>query len=112
MANEYKEKAGEEPSFKNTSRTRSLKNLEKKEVVKMPSGFKMAKNITKSIANTTKAALQGKEIIAKSELYSKRTSICRSCPWFSAKGERCQKCGCVVPLKAYFSQEKWPIDKW
>ena len=49
MANEYKEKAGEEPSFKNTSRTRSLKNLEKKEVVKMPSGFKMAKNITKSM---------------------------------------------------------------
>ena len=112
MDNEYIEKVGEGPSLKNTTRVRSLKNLEKKEHPKMPSGFQIAKNFTKSMPKTAKAAVEGKEVVAKSELYSKRTSICRSCPWFSEKGERCQKCGCVIPLKAYFSQEKCPIGKW
>jgi len=112
MANEYTEKVGEGPSSENNARIRSLKSLEKKDQVKMPSGYQMVKNITKSIAKTAKAATQGKEIVTKSELYSKRTSICRSCPWFSEKGERCQKCGCVIPLKAYFHQEKCPVGKW
>ena len=112
MDNEYIERVEERPSSKNTTRVRSLKNLEKKEQPKMPNRFQMAKNFTKSMAKTAKAVVEGKEVVAKSELYSKRTSICRSCPWFSEKGERCQKCGCVIPLKAYYAQEKCPVGKW
>ena len=78
----------------------------------MPNRFQMAKNFTKSMAKTAKAVVEGKEVVAKSELYSKRTSICRSCPWFSEKGDRVQKCGFVIPLKAYFAQEKCTVGKW
>lgn len=112
MDKPYKEDINSAPYSHNNIRTRSLKNLEKKEAVKMPSGFQMAKNFTKSMIGTAKAATQGKEIVAKPETYSKRVSICRSCPWFSQKSERCQKCGCVIPLKAYFAQEKCPVEKW
>lgn len=112
MADEYTEEVGSRSVSTNTTRIRSLKNLEKKEEPKMPSGFQMAKNLTKSIAKTGKAALQGKKVIASTNLSSSRTAICKGCPWFTSKGERCQKCGCVVPLKVYFSEEKCPIGKW
>jgi hypothetical protein len=112
MDDRYTEKLGDSRSSISDNRVRSLKNLEKKQEIRMPSGFQMAKNFTKSMVKTAKSAAQGKEIVAKSELYSKRTSVCRSCPWFSEKGERCQKCGCVIPLKAYFAQEKCPVGKW
>lgn len=112
MDDKYIERLDSEPDSITNNRIRSFKNLEKKEKPKMPSGFQMAKNFTKSIAKTAKSVVEGKEVIAKSELYSERTSICRSCPWFSEKGDRCQKCGCVIPLKAYFAQEKCPVGKW
>lgn len=112
MGKEYKEEVGRWESFNKNGRLRVLKNLKTEEKIEKPSKIQMAKNFTRSIAKTAKAITRGEEIVAKSELYSKRTSICRSCPWFSGKGERCQKCGCIVPLKAYFNKEKCPIGKW
>jgi len=112
MDDKYIEEVGSRPVSKNTTRIRSLKNLEKKEEPKMPSGFQMVKNLTKSIAKTGKAALRGDKVIADTDLSASRTAICKGCPWFVPKGERCQKCGCVIPLKVYFSEEKCPIGKW
>ncbi|SVD72124.1 uncharacterized protein METZ01_LOCUS424978, partial [marine metagenome] len=88
------------------------KNIDKTKELKMPSKLEMAKNVAKSIGKTTKAALSGMEVVAGAELVEKRTRICRGCPWFVAKGQRCAKCGCVVPLKAYFKEEQCPIGKW
>jgi hypothetical protein len=96
-----------------SSRQRSsFKNIDKTKELKMPSKLEMAKSIAKSIKRTTKAGLSGMEIVAGAELVEKRTSICRACPWFIPKGQRCAKCGCVVPLKAYFKEEGCPIGKW
>ena len=80
--------------------------------IKMPSRVAMAKNLSKSLLNTAKAAVSGDKVIASSSLASQRMSICKSCPWFVSRGQRCSKCGCVVPLKAYFEEERCPIGKW
>ena len=95
----------------NRKRT-SFKKIDKKEKLKMPSKIEMAKSLAKSVGKTAKAALTGMEVVAGGELLEKRTSICRACPWFIPKGQRCAKCGCVVPLKAYFREEECPIGRW
>ena len=78
----------------------------------MPSKKAMAKNLGKSLVKTVKAAATGKGIVASSDLALQRASICKACPWFVAKGQRCSKCGCVVPLKIYFEEEECPIKRW
>jgi len=98
-------------SVKNRERP-SFKKIDKKEELKMPSKTEMAKNLAKSIGRTASAALKGLDVVSGAELVEKRTSVCRTCPWFVAKGQRCAKCGCVVPLKAYFVEEACPIGKW
>ena len=76
-----------------------LKNINNSKELKMPSKKDMAKNLGKSIIKSAKALATGKSVVASPDLASQRSSICRSCPWFVPKGERCAKCGCVVPLK-------------
>ncbi|MAH47975.1 hypothetical protein CMI37_19290 [Candidatus Pacearchaeota archaeon] len=80
--------------------------------IEMPSRMAMAKNLSKSLINTAKTAVTGGKVIASTNLASQRMSICKACPWFVAKGQRCSKCGCVVPLKVYFEEEQCPIKKW
>ena len=92
--------------------TREPKVSKKSNKIKMPSRITMARNLGKSLLNTAKAAVSGDKVIASTELASQRMSVCRSCPWFVSKGQRCAKCGCVVPLKTYFEEEKCPINKW
>jgi len=89
-----------------------LKNTNNPEEIKMPRKRDMAKSLGKSIIKTAKAAVTGDKIIASSDLALQRTSICKGCPWFVSKGQRCAKCGCVVPLKVYFEEEECPIKKW
>jgi hypothetical protein len=90
----------------------SFKNIDKNQKLEMPSKLEMVKSVAKSIGKTARAALSGMEVVSGAELVEKRTSICRACPWFVPKGQRCAKCGCVVPLKAYFKEEECPIGKW
>jgi hypothetical protein len=92
--------------------TREPKILKKSNKIKMPSRMTMAKNLSKSLLSTAKAAVSGDKIIASTGLASQRMSICKSCPWFVSKGQRCAKCGCVVPMKVYFEEEECPIKKW
>jgi hypothetical protein len=89
-----------------------LKNINNSKELKMPSKKDMAKNLGKSIIKSAKAIATGNKVVASPDLASQRSSICRSCPWFVSKGERCAKCGCVVPLKVYFEEEECPIKKW
>jgi len=97
----------------NKNRTREIikKDL-KKEEVKLPTKLQMAKNASRSLLNTTKALVSGDKVVATIEERERRTSICKSCSWYIEKIQRCAKCGCVVPLKTYFSEESCPVDKW
>lgn len=112
MADSYVEAVGTEDDLVENRERPSFKNIDKTKELKMPSKLEMAKGIAESIGRTTKAALSGMEVVAGVGLVEKRTSICRACPWFVAKGQRCAKCGCVVPLKAYFKEERCPVGKW
>ena len=95
------------------SRIREVnKKIKKTEVAKMPGKLEMAKNLAKSASNITKAAIAGEGLVASVDLVSERMNICKACPWFVSKGQRCAKCGCVVPMKAYFSKEKCPVGRW
>ena len=89
-----------------------LKNINNSTELKMPSKAAMVKNLGKSLLKTAKAVVKGGEVVASSGLALQRMSICRACPWFEPKGQRCAKCGCVVPLKVYFKEEECPIKKW
>jgi len=112
MFGSYVEAAGAENELVDGRQRSSFKKIDKNKKLEMPSKPQMAKNLAKSLGRTAKAALSGVEILSGAELVEKRTSICRACPWFVPKGQRCAKCGCVVPLKAYFKEEECPIGRW
>lgn len=46
------------------------------------------------------------------EIFNNRMEICRSCPLFNSKENRCNECGCFLNIKASWNSEKCPIDKW
>jgi len=96
-----------------SNRSRTIKNFKKQESEKrLPSKTEMAANLAKSFARNTKAALSGDSLVAEPEVKSRRMDICKACAWFIKDSQRCSKCGCIVPLKAYLAQESCPIGKW
>ena len=98
---------------KTSNRSRDIKNLNKEEQEKkLPSKVEMASNLAKSLVKNTKAALPGDDLIAPPEGKNRRMDLCRACAWFMKDTQRCSKCVCVVPLKAYLAQESCPIEKW
>ena len=42
----------------------------------------------------------------------RRLSICRECPYFVQRTERCRKCGCFMKLKTKLERAHCPIGKW
>lgn len=46
------------------------------------------------------------------ELKEYRLSICKTCPFFNHRQQRCKKCGCIMTLKTTLERAKCPIDKW
>ncbi len=108
----YTEKVGLGASPIPSRKRECNKKIKETEVAKMPSKFEMAKNFTKSVGNIAKSAVAGEGLVASASLVSERMSTCKACPWFVPKGQRCAKCGCVVPLKAYFANEKCPVGRW
>ncbi len=46
------------------------------------------------------------------ELIEQRLAICKVCPAFRPKTQRCSKCGCFMQLKSTLKQAKCPIGKW
>ena len=43
---------------------------------------------------------------------SKRIDICMGCEFFVKNGERCNKCGCYMNIKARLQASKCPVGKW
>jgi uncharacterized paraquat-inducible protein A len=46
------------------------------------------------------------------EVIEQRLEICKVCPAFRPKTQRCSKCGCFMQLKATLTLAKCPIGKW
>lgn len=46
------------------------------------------------------------------DLAAERLDICRSCPYFVAKLEKCTRCGCLMRLKTKLKNAHCPINKW
>ena len=44
--------------------------------------------------------------------YERRMTLCRACPLYDEKQNRCRKCGCRLKGKARFKAGKCPIQKW
>jgi len=47
--------------------------------------------------------------------YAARMDICRACEFrkdFAAGALQCTQCGCFMNLKAHFSGQKCPVNKW
>jgi uncharacterized paraquat-inducible protein A len=46
------------------------------------------------------------------DIIEQRLEICKVCPAFRPKTQRCSKCGCFMQLKATLTLAKCPIGKW
>jgi len=46
------------------------------------------------------------------EEFERRMDLCRACPLYDKKQNRCRKCGCRLKGKARFKAGKCPIQKW
>lgn len=49
---------------------------------------------------------------SESEETARRLDICKTCPFFLARSERCSKCGCFMRLKTTLKQASCPVGKW
>lgn len=49
---------------------------------------------------------------SEEELKEERLAICRQCPYFYAKLQKCRKCGCIMPLKTRLKNASCPVHKW
>jgi len=45
-------------------------------------------------------------------MVERRINICKNCPELRPLVHQCKQCGCVMPVKVWFSGMKCPIDKW
>jgi hypothetical protein len=46
------------------------------------------------------------------EIVEYRLNICKQCPHFYAKLQKCLKCGCFMKLKTRLHNAHCPIKKW
>lgn len=49
---------------------------------------------------------------SKEDLVEYRLNICRQCPHFYAKLQKCTKCGCFMKLKTRLEKAHCPVGKW
>jgi hypothetical protein len=77
-----------------------------------PSKLQMAKNLGNSIVRNIKSVAAGNPLKISDEESSIRLEICKSCEFFNANAQRCNKCGCNMAVKTYLKAEKCPVGKW
>ena len=65
----------------------------------------------RNLAETAKDVARDPRWVNESE-YERRMTICRACPLYDKKQNRCRKCGCKLKGKARFRAGKCPIQKW
>ena len=46
------------------------------------------------------------------EIAKARYNICKGCSSFSELTKICKECGCFMPVKTKFKNNKCPLDKW
>jgi len=72
-----------------------------------PSLGEQAKNLAQTAADVARDPRW-----VDDEEYERRMKICRACPLYDDKQNRCRKCGCKLKGKARFRAGKCPIQKW
>jgi|19_taG_2_1085344.scaffolds.fasta_scaffold00376_6 hypothetical protein len=69
----------------------------------------------KKLSNFTLAAAKfaaGGFIKSSKEVYSSRVLTCLACDKYEVQTDDCLECGCPIELKAKWSTELCPLNKW
>ena len=69
----------------------------------------------KKLSNFALAAAKfaaGGFIKSSKEVYSSRVLTCLACPNYEVSTDDCLKCGCPIEVKASWSTESCPENKW
>lgn len=46
------------------------------------------------------------------DLKNSRLKICHACPEFNKTTTQCNKCGCIMSIKAIIKKTECPLGKW
>ena len=92
--------------FIKAAKERYYKDNPEKDPKPMPSLLSQAKNFGKSVIKHVSNGMQN----APEHIVNSRLEICGSCEHLSE--DRCSKCGCFVAMKASWSSEECPVQKW
>lgn len=86
----------------------------KEDKEEFPSIDKQLNNLSKFVFEmSTDIFSEGNfNVFVDDETKKNRMDICKKCEFFSARQERCKKCGCWLDHKTKFSASTCPIDKW
>lgn len=80
-----------------------------------PSITDRAKSLSDAIADAALRTVDGEKVFSKNTEKEYRLEVCSSCRFYQ-EGEfpegLCDKCGCVMQVKAGFAGSKCPIGKW
>lgn len=74
--------------------------------------LKKAKLALESGSTVITNLVAGEELTVSSEVAHKRLEVCKGCPHFEPKLERCNECGCLQKLKTKLAGMKCPLGKW
>ena len=69
----------------------------------------------KKLSNFALAAAKfaaGGFIKSTKEVYDSRVLTCLACPFYNVDNDECDKCGCPIEVKAKWSTENCPENKW
>lgn len=78
----------------------------------LPSTMEMMRNLFKSSKAIIGGVLAHEGMLVFDDVFERRMSICKECPFFIQESKRCSKCGCFMEKKAMFKKTECPIGKW
>lgn len=67
-------------------------------------------NLIRATIRVIKRFIERKPVIVSDELYSKRLTVCLTCPYYEQP--QCTKCTCIVFAKCRLTTETCPVGKW
>lgn len=81
---------------------------------KYPSVIQMGKNLIYTAGKVGASVISGKRPTVPKEKADSRLAICKKCPHFVAKDQRCTICGCAMRMKTYLYAAHCPLSppKW
>ena len=66
-----------------------------------------SKEVGEWVVIQPESPLETKKAVAKH-----RIEICAKCPHLRPKVHQCKKCGCIMPAKVRFMNQRCPVGKW